>query len=101
MNPYQLLGITSDAGDAEIRRAYLDALRNASPDSNPERFAALNRAYESVKDERSRCRYALFNIECPGDSPLDALVCCGRLQGPPPPLSLDAMKKFLRRCAEP
>jgi curved DNA-binding protein CbpA len=98
MNPYRMLGVQSTAGDADIRRAYLDALKVASPDSDPERFAALNRAYECIKDEKQRFMYAIKNMECPGDSPLDALMRNSRLQGTPRPLKLDAMKQFLRKC---
>ena len=101
MNPYTILGVGPSAGDHEIRRAYIEAIKQAPPDVDPERFAVLNRAYESIKDEKSRHKYALFNKECPGDSPLDALVRNARLQSPPRPLPLDAMKEFLRKCANP
>ncbi|MGA2262446.1 MAG: DnaJ domain-containing protein [Acidobacteriota bacterium] len=100
MNPFQILGVAPSAGDTEIRQAYLEAVREAPPDVNPERFAALSRAYEMIKDERTRLRYILFHKECPGDSPLDALVHRARLQGPPRPLGLDAMKEFLKKCAD-
>jgi curved DNA-binding protein CbpA len=95
-----VLGVRHDAGDAEIREAYLAAIRKAPPESDPERFAAVSRAYARIKDERSRIRTALFNLECPGDSPLDAIVRAAHLQGPPSPPSIDVMKQYLRKCAE-
>lgn len=100
MNPYRVLGVTREAGDKEIRQAYLEAIRQASPETDPQRFAALSCAYEKIKDERSRHRYTLFNEECPGDSPIDAIVRQARLQGPPRPLPMDAMKEFLRKCSK-
>ena len=100
MNPFIVLGIRPGAGDAEIRQAYLEALRKFPPESDPERFAAVNKAYESICDERRRIRYALFHHECPGNSPLDALVRHSRMQGPPRPPSLEVMKQFLRKCAQ-
>jgi curved DNA-binding protein CbpA len=100
MNPYHVLHIRPDAGDAEIRQAYLEALKQSPPEADPERFAAVSQAYESIKDEISRIRYALFNTECPGSSPLDALVQHSRIQGPPQPPAFEAMKQFLRKCSE-
>jgi len=101
MNPYNVLGVPRDADDRTIREAWLKAIRQASPDSDPERFTALSRAYEEIKDETSRRKHELFNKECPGDSPLDAVVRHFRLQGPPRPPALDAMRQFLRKCAQP
>jgi curved DNA-binding protein CbpA len=100
MNPFLVLGVQRGAGDAEIRQAYLDAVKQAPPESDPERFASLNRAYEAIKDEKSRIRHALFGQDCPGNSPLDALVRHGRLQGPPRPPAFETMKYFLRKCGE-
>jgi len=100
MNPYRLLRVPRDADDATIRQAYLSAIRETPPESDPHRFAALNRAYESIKDERSRISYELFNAEPDGDSPIDALVRHARSEGPPKPLPLETMKHFLRKLAK-
>jgi curved DNA-binding protein CbpA len=100
MNPYRLLHVSRDSDDSMIRQAYLSALRETPPDSDPHRFAALNRAYESIKDERSRISYELFNAEPDGDSPIDALVRRARADGPPEPLPLEAMKNYLRKLAK-
>ena len=100
MKPYLVLGVKTDAGDTEIRRAYLEAIRRAPPESDPERFAAVSRAYESIKDEKNRIRTALCNKECPGDSPIDAIVRHARLLGPPRPPEFEVMKQFLRKCVD-
>ena len=99
MNPYLVLGVSTDAGDKTIRQAYLDAVKEASPDTDPVRFKAVSHAYDQINDEASRNRFALFNQDCPGDSPLDAFVRYHRLQGPPRPVTINAMKDFLRKCA--
>lgn len=95
MNPYLVLGVAPTADDQTIRRAYLAAVRESPPDIHPQRFQAVSTAYEHIKDEPSRLRYLLFNKECPGDSPLDAVLRLGRLR-PPPPLPFDQMQACLR-----
>lgn len=100
MNPFHLLGIKETDGDEEIRRAYLEAIKATPPERDAGSFAELTRAYESIKDERARYEYILFNKDCPGDSPLDALVRWARVRGRVPrPLPFDAMKDFLRKCS--
>jgi curved DNA-binding protein CbpA len=101
MNPYLVLGVSRDANDARIRRAYLDAVRQSPPELHPDRFKQVATAYEKIKDEPSRCRYDLFDMECPGDSPFDALLRHARLTVPSAPLSFEAMKEYLRACAKP
>jgi curved DNA-binding protein CbpA len=100
MNPFHLLGVEETADDEEIRRTYLDAVKSCPPERDGERFAALTRAYDTVKDKRSRCEYILFNRECPGDSPLDALVQWARVRTVPRPIPFEAMKDFLRKCGK-
>lgn len=101
MNPYLVLGVAPDADDKTIRQAYLAAVKEASPETDPVRFKAVSRAYEKIKDEQSRNGHALFEEDCPGDSPLDAFVGHHRLQGPPRPVAMNVMKNFLRKCLLP
>lgn len=68
-NYYELLGITPNATQAEIRRAYLARMRSAHPDrvagpDDPERWneanryaAALNEAYTILRSEKTRAKY--------------------------------------------
>ncbi len=101
MNPYLVLGVPRDADDVRIRRAYLDAVKLATPETHPVRFKEVAAAYDKIKDETSRCRYELFDTEAPGDSPLDAFVRHARLAVRPAPLGFEAMKEFLRACSKP
>ena len=39
-DPYETLGLSPDAGESEIRRRYLELVREFPPDRAPERFAA-------------------------------------------------------------
>lgn len=100
LNPYLVLGVPRDAGDQQIRRAYLEAVREATPETDPNRFKALTQAYEALKDETSRYRYELFHTDVPGDSPLDVFLRHARLATKPQPLPFEAMKDYLRACAK-
>ena len=100
MNPYVILGVPLDADDSRIRRAYLEAIKEATPESNPERFKALAAAYDQIKDETSRLRYELFNTDCDAHSPLDAFLKHAATAPPPQPLSWENMKEFLRLCSK-
>lgn len=100
MNPYLVLGVPRDAADARIRRAYLDAVREATPETHPVRFKEIATAYEQIKDEVSRHRHELFDTTCPGDSPLDAFLRHARTAARTAPLGFDAMKEFLRAASK-
>jgi DnaJ-class molecular chaperone len=99
MNPYFVLDVSPDADDAAIRRAYVEAVKRAPPDLEPERFQQITAAYEAIKDEASRHSYVLFDTTSPGDSPLDVFVRHVRFRHRPHPLPLAAMKELLRACS--
>lgn len=101
MNPYLVLGLSANADDRDIRRAYLEAIRESPPDSDPKRFQSVSQAYEQIKDQSSRHRYILFNRESPADGPLDALVRYAGCRRQFEPLPFDAMKELLRAQAMP
>ena len=100
MNPYLILGVGPDADDAAVRRAYLDALKQAPPEREPRRFQTVTAAYDKIKDEASRHRHTLFNQTPPGDTPLDAFVGCVRLGSKSQPIPFEEMKAFLQSCAK-
>jgi molecular chaperone DnaJ len=59
-DPFQVLGVSQDAGDSDIKAAYRRLARELHPDRNPgdaaveERFKELGEAYELIKDAPSR-----------------------------------------------
>ena len=67
-----------EADDQVIRQAYLQAIKESPPDTDPKRFQAASQAYQKIKDQASRHRHFLFNQDCPGDSPLDVLARFGK-----------------------
>jgi curved DNA-binding protein CbpA len=60
-DPFTVLGVADDAGDAEIRRRYLMLLREFPPDREPERFQEFRAAYEALSDERKRLETKLLH----------------------------------------
>jgi DnaJ-class molecular chaperone len=62
-DPYRVLSVSSDASDAEIKRAYRKLARQYHPDRNPddaaaeERFKAIQVAYENVGTAEARREY--------------------------------------------
>ncbi len=60
MNPYDLLGVSPDASDEEIARAYKRLAKRYHPDLHPgdaaaaERMGQINRAYNDIKTMRQR-----------------------------------------------
>lgn len=62
-NYYDLLGVSRDAGDKEIRQAYRRLARQYHPDVNPgdaqaeEKFKEINAAHEVLSDGEKRRKY--------------------------------------------
>ena len=100
MDPYEILGLSPDADDDAIRKAYLELVRRFSPDADPEAFKRISGAYEQVKDEKSRLRHYLFNRETPGDTPFQAFLQHVSSYEKPKPMNYDKMKEFLRKCTK-
>jgi curved DNA-binding protein CbpA len=53
-NPYEILGIPQEATAAEIRKAYLQGLRQTPPEKDPEGFEKVSHAYNWLKDTGKR-----------------------------------------------
>lgn len=100
MNPYLALNVPFDAGDQRIRKAYLDGIKQASPETNPKQFQLLAAAYEKIKDEPSRHRHRLFDKEPPAASPIEVLLQYVAHSPPPKPMPLPKLKAYLRECAQ-
>jgi curved DNA-binding protein CbpA len=71
-DPYAVLELPADADDEAIRGRYLELVRQFPPEQNPERFAAVRAAYESLRDLNTRLRHRLF--EAGKKDTVDAIV---------------------------
>lgn len=60
--PYQILNISPDSNDAEIKLAYLKKVKDNPPGDNQKQFQLVHDAYTLIKDLKSRTHYALFYI---------------------------------------
>jgi curved DNA-binding protein CbpA len=67
-DPYETLGLSTDAAEAEIRKRYLELVREFPPDRAPERFTAVHAAYEALRDPARRLHAQLFHPDTKNDS---------------------------------
>jgi curved DNA-binding protein CbpA len=63
MDPKDILGVGQDAGEEEIRAAYVRKLKEHPPDRSPEEFERIRDAYDSLRDPRRRMRDRLLSID--------------------------------------
>ena len=70
-DPYLTLGVARDATDEIIHQAYLKAVRDCPAERDPQAFQAIRSAYESIRTQKMRLEYALFNTDLP--TPADLL----------------------------
>lgn len=94
LDPYATLGLPADADDEAIRRRYLELVRQHPPERRPEKFAAIRKAYDSLRDLDTRLRYRLF--EAGKNENLDSLIEEIACQNSRPRLSLEKLLLMLK-----
>ena len=63
-NYYDILGVTPESNDAEIKAAYRSLARKYHPDINPDgiqKFKDISEAYETLSDQVKRLKYDTIN----------------------------------------
>lgn len=56
-NLYKILGTRSNIGQNRIKEKYIEKLRKFPPETHPEEFQEIRRAYEILKDVKKRKQY--------------------------------------------
>lgn len=90
-DPYETLGLSRTADEAETRKRYLELVREFSPDRAPERFAAIRAAYDEVRDPIRRLEAQILEIETSDNLDAIAADLRGRLRDHLDRLPLDAL----------
>jgi DnaJ-class molecular chaperone len=71
-DPYDILGVTRSAVEADIKRAFRKLAKQYHPDQNPtdpkakDRFAEINGAYEILGDKEKRAQFDRGEIDAQG-----------------------------------
>jgi DnaJ-class molecular chaperone len=72
MEANDILGVTANAGEEEIRNAYLNKVKEFPPDRSPDQFERIRDAYDTLRDPRRRAR-AMF-VSAGSGAPLVSLI---------------------------
>ena len=59
-NYYKILGLRANATQASIKQNYIAAVKSFPPETHPEEFQQIRRAYETLKDPLKRREYDLM-----------------------------------------
>jgi curved DNA-binding protein CbpA len=62
-DPYEVLGLSPTADEAETRKRYLELVRQSPPDRDPVRFAEVRAAYDQLRDPVRRLESQLFKVD--------------------------------------
>jgi curved DNA-binding protein CbpA len=62
-DPRNVLGVSPEAGDEEIRAAYLCKVKEYPPDRASGEFEKVRDAYETLRDPRRRMRHLILSAD--------------------------------------
>jgi len=101
-NYYHTLGVSRDANDQEIKKAFRQLALRYHPDRNPgnikeaeEKFKEINQAYEILGDEKKRWQYDRL-LDWPGYSRRTIIIN----DTPKDAADIDLLREMLQRIAD-
>lgn len=62
IDAYEVLGVSADATEEQIRQRYLALVREFPPEQEPKRFAEVRAAYDQLRDPVASMERRLFNL---------------------------------------
>ena len=90
----QILEVQPEAGDEQIRAAYLGKVKQYPPDRSPQEFERVREAYEALRNTRRQAQAILGSVP---NQPLSSLLAGRRFErrftGPAPWLAVLTEKK--------
>lgn len=96
--PFDILGVAANASDEEIKKAYLQKVRQFPPERAPEQFQNIRTAFEAIQTQPQRLKYQLFHHEPPSmEALLERALTTGSPQRPTEELFLQALAASLNR----
>jgi hypothetical protein len=63
-NAMQVLGLSPESDESEIRKRYLELVRQFPPEKFPERFSEIHTAYEVLRDPLMSLPERITKITC-------------------------------------
>lgn len=96
-DPFQVLGVSRDAGEAEVRARYLQLVRQFPPERDPDKFHEIRTAYDAVRDPLS---VASRLISLPGDQVPQWSDVLKAQQQRPPKMTLAFLLSLGNRATE-
>lgn len=64
-DPYAVLGLSRNAPEREVKRAYFRLVREYPPEENPEAFKLIRAAYEKLRRAETKAETDLFLFQPP------------------------------------
>lgn len=86
MNPREVLGVSANATEEEIRAAYLGKVKEHPPERSPEEFEKIRDAWEALRDPRRRMIDSVLSADpfAPAASLFKGLEQTRKFAGPDP-----------------
>ncbi len=95
-DPMQILGLPREASEQDVRRRYLELVREFPPERDPARFQQIHAAYKAAGDPLVVAR-RLLNYDCDGPSrPWNEVIQEQKLH--PPRLAVDVLLSLGNRA---